>query len=87
MHTLLGLERERGEKIFTEETDVIVFARAGAPDSKIFFGAIQDLKDIDFGVPPMVMILPGKMHFSEREFLESGPGGKCNYYIVKHRNA
>lgn len=71
MRTLLELEKTRGEKIFTEETDIIVFARASAPDAKIFFGTTRNLKDIDFGMPPMVVIVPGKLHFSEREFLES----------------
>jgi len=68
---LLELENKRGEKIFTEGTEVVVFARAGAPDSKIFFGSVRDLKDSDFGKPPMIMIVPSKLHFSEREFLES----------------
>jgi len=70
MRTLLDMEEKRVEKIFTEETNVVVFVRAGAPDSKIFFGAVRDLKDVDFGKPPMVMIVPGKLHFSEREYME-----------------
>jgi diphthine synthase len=67
---LLELERKRGEKVFTEESDVVVFARAGASDSKIFFGKVEELEDADFGKPPMVLIVPGKLHFSEREYLE-----------------
>jgi diphthine synthase len=67
---LLELERKRGEKVFTEESDVVVFARAGASDSKIFFGDARELKGMDFGEPPMVMIVPGRLHFSEREYLE-----------------
>jgi len=67
---LLELEKKRGEKNFTDETEIIVFARAGASDSKIFFGNARELKGMDFGGPPMVMIVPGRLHFSEREYLE-----------------
>lgn len=68
---LLELEKKRGEKIFTEETKIVVFARAGAPDSKMFFGKVRELEDSDFGEPPMVLVVPGSMHFSESEFLTS----------------
>jgi len=71
MRTLLEIESKRNEKIFTEETTIIVFARAGAPDSKIAFGKVRGLKDANFGEPPMVMIVPGILHFSEREYLEA----------------
>jgi diphthine synthase len=67
---LLELERKRGEKNFTDETEIIVFARAGASDSKIFFGNARELKGTDFGEPSMVIIVPGRLHFSEREYLE-----------------
>ena len=70
MQILFELEKKRGEKVFTDETEMVVFARAGAPDSKIFFGKVEELKDADFGNPPMVVIALGRMHFSEREYLE-----------------
>lgn len=70
--TLLWLEKERGEKVFTDETEVVVLARAGAEDSGIIFGKAGELKEFDFGKPPMVLVVPGSLHFSEREYL--GPG-------------
>jgi len=70
IRTLLDMEEKRGEKIFTSETRIVVFARAGAPDSKIFFGKVRELKGADFGEPPMVLIVPSRLHFSEKNFLE-----------------
>ena len=67
---LLELEKKCSGKIFTDEMEIIVFARAGAPESEIIFGKVRELKGVDFGKPPMVLIVPGKMHFSEREHLE-----------------
>ncbi|MFH1623247.1 MAG: diphthine synthase [Candidatus Aenigmatarchaeota archaeon] len=72
MCTLLELEKEREEKVFIDETEIVVLARAGAHDSKITFGRVRELKDSNFGEPPMGLIVPGKMHFSEREYL-----GQC----------
>jgi len=73
---LFEIEKKRGEKNFTDETELVVFARAGAPDSKIFFGNVRELKGTDFRKPPMAMIVPGRLHFSERDFLEGRGHGK-----------
>lgn len=70
MRTLLELEKKRGENVFTDEDDIIVFARAGAQDSEISFGKVRELTDANFGEPPMILIVPGVLHFSEREYLE-----------------
>jgi diphthine synthase len=69
MRTLLEIEGKRGEKVFTDDTEVVVFARAGAPDSKIAFGRSRELKDADFGKPPAIIIVPGRLHFAEKEYL------------------
>jgi len=67
---LLDLEDGMKESLFTENTEIVVFARAGSGNSIIAFGRVRDLKDRDFGNPPMVLIVPGQMHFTEREHLE-----------------
>jgi len=66
---LLAVEEQRKEDVFTEITEAVVFARAGSEDSQIFFGKVGELKHKIFGEPPMVLIVPGLMHFTEREFL------------------
>jgi diphthine synthase len=56
--------------IFTKDTDVVVFARAGSDKSLIVYGKVEDLIEKNFGEPPFVIILPGKLHFTEKEYLE-----------------
>jgi diphthine synthase len=70
MRLLLAVEEQRKENVFTNDTEVVIFARAGSEDSAITFGKVSELKSRDFGKPPMVLIVPGILHFSEKEFLE-----------------
>ncbi len=69
MKLLLTIEEQRKESIFTDDTKVVVFARAGSGDSLIVFGKVREMKNKDFGKPPMVLIVPGILHFSERDYL------------------
>lgn len=69
MQILLALEEQRKEDTFTNDTAVVVFARAGSDDSMIAFGKVSELKRMDFGRPPMVLIVPGLIHFTEKEYL------------------
>lgn len=70
MKLLLGIEEQRKEGVFTNEAEVVVFARAGSIDSKIVCGKVAELMEKDFGEPPMVIIVPGILHFTEREYLK-----------------
>lgn len=67
---LLGIENKRKEKVFTEETEVCVVARAGSEKPTIKFGKVKELLMEDFGKPLHVLIVPGKLHFKEKEALE-----------------
>lgn len=60
-----------GEEFFTEDTEIIVFARAGGDRPLIVFGKAKDLVKKDPGEPPFVMIIPEKLHFTEKEYLEN----------------
>jgi len=59
-----------GTKIFTNNTEVVVFARAGSKDPLILYGKVKDLIEKELGEPPFVLIFPGKLHFTEKEYLE-----------------
>jgi len=59
-----------GKNFFTEDTEIIVFARAGSDKPLIVHGKVKDLIEKDFGEPPFVMIILGKLHFTEKEYLE-----------------
>jgi len=58
-------------KIFTKNTEIVVFARAGSDKPLILYGKVGDLIEKDFGEPPFVIILLGKLHFTEKEYLEN----------------
>jgi len=65
---LSQLEDARREGIFSLDTEMIVFARAGSEKPEIFFGKAENLgkKNIDL---PAVLVIPGMLHFTEREAL------------------
>jgi diphthine synthase len=68
--TMLKLEEFMKQKIFTDNTKIIVFGRAGSDEPLILCGKAKDLLYKKFGGPPFVIIVPGKLHFTEKEFLE-----------------
>lgn len=65
---LMGMERQFGEGVIESYQKIIVFSRAGG-DSKIFYGEIETLSE-GLDLTPSVLIVPGKLHFTEEEFLE-----------------
>ena len=67
---LLRIEEKKKEGIFTEETRCLSAARLGG-NSIIRYGRVRDLMDYDFGRPPHVLIVPGKLHFMEEEMLKT----------------
>lgn len=62
--------KEKGKKFFTRETPCLGAARLGSPNKKIKFGKAKQLLKTDFGKPPHILIVPGKLHFLEEEALE-----------------
>ncbi len=71
MEIMLELERARGKKIFTENTMLVVLARAGTPNKLVRAGRVGELLKTDFGHPPHTIIVPGKLHFIEEEALRT----------------
>jgi len=55
-------------KLVKEFDNLAVFSRAGA-DSEIFYDSVRNLLAKSVSLPA-VLIIPGKMHFSEKDFLE-----------------
>ncbi|MGE0793091.1 MAG: diphthine synthase [Candidatus Woesearchaeota archaeon] len=71
LNFLLMIEKERNEKIITEETIVIGVARIGQKNCLIKSGKIKELLNFDFGAPLHSLIIPGKLHEVEQEMLDS----------------
>jgi diphthine synthase len=67
---MLGLEAKLRKKAFTPGTLAVVVARAGSDDAVVRADRVEKLREIDFGSPPHVLIVPGKLHFMEAEALE-----------------
>jgi len=67
---LLEIEKQENESVFSEETLCVGVARLGGK-RKIAWGSAKKLKSLDFGNPPHVLVIPGELHFSEKEFLNN----------------
>ncbi len=67
---LSDLEDELGRNVFPSDALTVVIARADSKDSKVKAGIAKNLVKKDFGPPPHVVIVPGKLHFMEAEALK-----------------
>jgi len=69
---LAGME-EKGQKgVITDETRLIAACRLGGPDETIKYGTIKQLQsDKALDKRPAVILVPGELHFFEKEYLES----------------
>jgi diphthine synthase len=70
IEVLLKIEEIKKENVFTDGTLCVGAARLGN-DSLIRSGSAKDMLDYDFGKPPCVLIVPGKLHFMEGEMLKT----------------
>ena len=50
---------------------VAVAARVGREDQELWYGKLKYLANRDLGKEPHSIVVPAKLHFTEREFLES----------------
>ncbi|WP_297549337.1 diphthine synthase [Thermococcus sp.] len=69
MDILLKVEEMKKAGVFTPETLVVVLARAGSLNPTIRAGYVKDLISEDFGRQPHVLIVPGRLHIVEAEYL------------------
>ncbi len=74
LRLMLEAELRRGESVFMPETLSIGIARAGGPEQLVKAGTASSLSEEDFGRPPHVLIVPGKLHFVEADALVAFAG-------------
>jgi len=67
---LLRVESKEKKGLISEDVMAIGCAHLGSKDQTIIFGSLKELKEKDFGESPYCLIIPGKMHFMEKEALE-----------------
>jgi diphthine synthase len=67
---LIELEKKLGGGVLRSDKKVVVFSKAGSEEQVIIYDTLDSLREKDFE-KPAVIIIPGKLHFVEREFLEN----------------
>jgi len=67
LRILKDVERKKGKKILRH---AVLCSKIGSKAEKIVYGKVSDLLEADLP-PPAVIIIPGKLHFVEKEFLET----------------
>ena len=66
---LLELEGNKKQDVFTEDTDVLTVGKLGSPKPVFEIKKARDVRDNYFEELPAILIIPGNMHFTEREFV------------------
>lgn len=67
-------ERYEGTGELKKKSLACVVARAGCLDCSLSAGPIEELRSRDFGPPLHTLVIPGKLHFMEREALRTFAG-------------
>lgn len=72
LRVLREMEEERQGGILSETHDVLIVARAGSPDERVFAGPPSVLERMDVGAPLHCLIVPApQLHFVEQEAIAS----------------
>lgn len=71
LEQLLDVERKRRQGVCDETTRCVGIARLGSDSQRMVAGTAYDLIRIDFGAPLHCLVLVGKTHIMEDEFLDS----------------
>ena len=73
---LLSMEQRRREGVVHEGLIFVGVARAGGPLQFIKAGKAEDLLKTNFGGPPQLLMVPGRLHFMEAEALIAFAGAE-----------
>jgi len=60
---------ERG--VLDAKREIVVLSRVGSGEQKVAWGELGKLEKEKLGKPPFVLIVPGGLHFAEKDFLDS----------------
>jgi len=70
LEILLKIEEEKKEGVISLKDEIIVFAKVGSKKPLIAYGRMEEIIKRNFEETPATIIFPGKLHFTEKEFLE-----------------
>jgi diphthine synthase len=77
---LMDSEADLKYGIIKSETLVLVASRIGRDNSKIAAATAKEIERTDFGEPPHTLVIPGHLHFTEREALAAMTGKDGNWF-------
>jgi diphthamide biosynthesis methyltransferase len=63
------MERQFGEGVIPPYQKIVILCKAGS-DSRLYYNEIEQLQPGLIDSTPAVLIVPGKMHFTEEDFLQ-----------------
>jgi diphthine synthase len=69
LEVLMDMERRKGGKVMTPRGRIVVASSIGSPEKVIKYGTVTELAGEDLP-PPAVIVIPGRLNFFEKEFLE-----------------
>ena len=76
LRSLLAMAEARGTGEFGSEALACVLSRVGAPEARATTGRVVDLLERDLGPPLHCLVIPGELHFHERDALVAFAGAK-----------
>ncbi len=79
LRSLLAMAESRGTADFGPQTLVCVLSQVGSPDARIVAGSAAELLTRDLGPPLHCLVVPGRLHFLEKEALTAFAGGKNHF--------
>ncbi len=69
LRLLLRMEDEKRKSLISGDLFLVGIARLGG-DSLIRAGSLDELIELDFGRPPHSLVIPGDLHFTEKDMLD-----------------
>jgi diphthine synthase len=79
-----------GENLIEEDSLLLGMAHLGTDKMKIFADTIENLQNINWKKigPPQALVIPGKLHFTEEEFIKKiwEKGSKYSNNFIKSKN-
>lgn len=74
MEGLLRAEANYKRGVVSGQTFLVILSRVGTAQESIRAGSIDGLVTLDYGEPPHIAIVPGRLHFTEKEALAAVAG-------------
>jgi len=70
MDILLKMEELYKKEVIDENTLVAIISKAGSSSQKAVAGKIKDLINVRLGETPHILVIPGNLHYMEKEALK-----------------